>query len=70
MADSFVKTFKGYEDKVAQLDSMVNDWIMQQAGHIEVVDLKIALSHEPDGRAGSGDLIYTILYRAKQPRNG
>ena len=61
----FIKTFKGYEDKTLQLDSAVNTWI--QKHEVNVADIKSALSHEPDGRAGSGDLIYTILYRADAP---
>ena len=61
----FVKTFKGYEDKAAQLDSLVNDWI--QRNKTEVVTVKTALSHERDSRAASGDLIYTVLYKADAP---
>lgn len=62
----FVKTFKGYEDKIHDLDSAVNSWI--QDSKIEVIDMKTALAHEPGGRAGSGDLIYTVLYQAEAPR--
>lgn len=61
----FVKTFKGYEDKVMELDNTANSWI-QQTG-VEVVDVKTVLAHEVGGRAGSGDLIYTVLYKADAP---
>lgn len=61
----FVKTFKGYEDKVMELDTAVNSWI--QETRAEVVDVKSVLSHEVGGRAGSGDLIYSVLYQADAP---
>ncbi|MBI4557483.1 MAG: hypothetical protein HY706_07870 [Candidatus Hydrogenedentes bacterium] len=61
----FVKSFKGYEDKTAQLDAAVNQWIVSK--RVEAVDIKAVLSHEPAGRAGSGDLIYVVLYRAAAP---
>ncbi|GMV91428.1 MAG: hypothetical protein AMXMBFR82_12060 [Candidatus Hydrogenedentota bacterium] len=61
----FVQTFKGYEDKTAELDKTVNQWVLQNK--VDVVTIKTALSHEPGGRAGSGDLIYTVVYRAEQP---
>lgn len=61
----FVKTFKGYEDKILDLDSAVNQWI--QSTQADVLDIKTVLAHEIDGRAGSGDLIYTILYKAAAP---
>ena len=63
----FVKSFKGYEDKIAELDAEVNKWIAQNRA--DVVDIKSVLSHEKDGasRMHSGDLIYTILYRANGP---
>jgi hypothetical protein len=61
----FVKTFKGYEDKTTQLDAQVNEWI--QKGGVHVVDVKTSLSHEHQGRAATGDLIYTILYEAHAP---
>lgn len=61
----FVKTFKGYEDRIHDLDTAVNEWI--QTSRAEVVDIKASLAHEIDGRAGSGDLIYTILYKAPEP---
>jgi len=67
MADLFVKTFKGYEDKTIDLDAEVNQWMQAHSGHIEIVDIKTVLSHETGGRAGSGDLIYTVLYRGKKP---
>lgn len=62
----FVKTFKGYEDKVLDLDNAVNQWI--QSVQADVLDIKTVLAHEIDGRAGSGDLIYTVLYKAAEPR--
>jgi len=61
----FVKTFKGYEDKTAQLDQAVNEWI--QTNKVKVGYVMTALSHEPGSRAGSGDLIYTVLYSADAP---
>ncbi len=61
----FVKTFKGYEDKTLQLDTDVNGWIAQNA--VDVVDVKAVLSHEPGSRARSGDLLYSVVYRADSP---
>lgn len=61
----FVKTFKGYEDKTAQLDQMVNEWLMKTGAN--VMSIQTALSHEIQGRAGSGDLLYTVIYKADQP---
>ncbi len=61
----FIKTFKGYEDKTLMLDADVNTWIAQN--QIDVVDVKSALSHEHESRAGSGDLLYTVTYRADAP---
>lgn len=61
----FVKTFKGYEDKIHDLDTAVNQWIV--SSQADVTDIKTVLSHEIDGRAGSGDLIYTILYKSAAP---
>ncbi|MCL4691869.1 MAG: hypothetical protein KJ060_05080 [Candidatus Hydrogenedentes bacterium] len=61
----FVQTFKGYEDKTSELDKTVNQWVLQNK--VDVVTIKTALSHEPGGRAGSGDLIYTVVYRADRP---
>ncbi len=61
----FVKSFKGYEDKVMPLDAQINDWIAKSG--VKVVDIKTALSHENGARAGSGDLVYTVLYEADAP---
>lgn len=61
----FVKTFKGYEDKIFDLDTAVNQWILR--AQADVLDIKTVLAHEIDGRAGSGDLIYTVLYKADAP---
>lgn len=61
----YVKTFKGYEDKTIQLDQFVNEWVQQHRDRIEVIDIKTVLSHEDDSRAGSGDLLYTVLYRSR-----
>jgi hypothetical protein len=61
----FVKTFKGYEDKTMELDATVNSWIQESGA--DVVDIKTALAHEVDGRAGSGDLIYTVMYKGDAP---
>ena len=63
----FVKTFKGYEDRTADLDAEVNEWIQSHGSNIEVIDMRTVLSHESQSRAGSGDLIYSILYRAESP---
>lgn len=61
----FVKTFKGYEDRTAELDKAVNEWIA--ANKVEVVGVQASLSHEYEARAKSGDLIYTVSYRAEAP---
>lgn len=61
----FVKTFKGYEDKTLELDDMVNGWIA--SNKVDVEAIRSVLSHEVEGRAGSGDLLYTVMYRAEQP---
>ncbi len=61
----FVKTFKGYEDRVQEMDKAVNEWI--QAGNADVISVKVALSHEVESRARSGDLVYVVLYRAAAP---
>ncbi len=67
MSPIFVKTFKGYEDKTAALDTEINAWLQTNAATVELVGLQTAMAHEPGGRAGSGDLVYTLLYRAKAP---
>jgi len=61
----FIKSFKGYEDKPLVIDDRVNSWI--KANNIEVVDVKATLSHEPGAKHGSGDLMYTVLYKADEP---
>ena len=61
----FIRTFKGYEDKTADIDEAVNQWIL--SNDIEVVDVRSVLGHEPGGRANTGDLLYTILYRSDAP---
>ena len=61
----FVKTFKGYEDKVKILDEELNKWV--QHNSVQVVSIQTVLSHEPESRAGSGDLIYTVVYKADAP---
>lgn len=61
----FIKTFKGYEDKTLQMDQEVNRWIQQHK--VDVVDIKPSLSHETASLSGSGDLLYTVLYRAEEP---
>tara|TARA_R110001592_G_scaffold58900_4_gene178705 strand:+ start:559 stop:756 length:198 start_codon:yes stop_codon:yes gene_type:complete len=61
----FLKTFKGYEDKTLELDDTVNSWIRDSG--VDVVDVKTVLSHEVGSRAGSGDLLYTVLYKAGAP---
>jgi hypothetical protein len=63
---TFIKTFKGYEDKIQMLDQDVNSWILKNKP--EIKGFQSAMSHEDGGgRAGSGDLIYTILYEADEP---
>lgn len=61
----WVRTFKGYEDKVQELDNLLNAWIRDH--NVDVVDIKASMSHEPGGRSGMGDLIYTVIYRADAP---
>ena len=61
----FVKTFKGYEDRTQQLDDEVNAWILKHQPSI--VSIQTVLSHEPGGRAGTGDLLYTVVYKADAP---
>lgn len=61
----YVRTFKGYEDKTQDLDKSVNDWINEH--QVRVVTIKTALSHEQESRAGSGDLLYTVIYEADKP---
>ncbi len=61
----FVKTFKGYEDRPAQIDEELNAWVL--SNKVEVVDVKTVLSHENNARAGSGDLIYTVVYKSDKP---
>jgi len=61
----FVKTFKGYEDRTTEMDDAVNQWIVAQK--VEVVGINSMLSHEAESRARSGDLIYTVLYKADKP---
>jgi len=58
----FVKSFKGYEDKLGMLDEIVNDWV--SAHQVQVMAINSSLSHEYEGRAKSGDLIYTVVYKA------
>ena len=38
-----------------------------ESGRFGMVDIKTVLAHEVDGRAGSGDLLYTVLYKADSP---
>lgn len=61
----FVKTFKGYEDRTLEIDQSVNDWIKNT--NADVVDIKVVMSHEPESRARSGDLVYVVLYKAAEP---
>jgi hypothetical protein len=58
----FVKSFKGYEDKLGTLDDQVNGWLTEH--QVQVMAVNSVLSHEYEGRAGSGDLIYTVVYKA------
>ena len=50
---------------VNQLDEMVNAWV--EANKVDVKSIQTALSHEVESRAGSGDLLYTVIYRADEP---
>ena len=61
----FVKTFKGYEDRTADLDKEVNTWISSHAVRVKAINS--VLSHEPEGRAKTGDLIYTVVYESGEP---
>ncbi|NIA13728.1 MAG: hypothetical protein GWP08_06570 [Nitrospiraceae bacterium] len=61
----FVKTFKGYEDKTSQIDAATNAWIL--ANNVDVRAVEVVLSHEQGSRAGSGDLLFTVLYKADEP---
>ena len=61
----FVKTFKGYEDRMQELDTAVNTWLAKH--DVDVRGLETALAHEPGGRARMGDLIYTVMYKADAP---
>ena len=64
----YVKTFKGYEDKIAELDAVVNGWMKENAHRIKAVrDVKASLSHESGSRAGTGDLLYTVIYESSEP---
>ncbi|PCJ63200.1 MAG: hypothetical protein COA73_05475 [Candidatus Hydrogenedentota bacterium] len=64
----FVKTFKGYEDRTADLDKLVNEWLAEKK--VDVVSVQTVLSHEPSSRAKSGDLLYTVVYKADAPIQG
>jgi hypothetical protein len=61
----FIKTFKGYEDKTKELDEIVNQWIMTHS--VRVRSINSVLSHEAEGRAKTGDLIYTVVYESGNP---
>lgn len=61
----FVKSFKGYEDRLQEIDSAVNEWIQQ--AKVDIVDIKPVLSHEHESRARSGDLVYVVLYKSDKP---
>lgn len=61
----FVKTFKGFEDRAAELDAAVNEWARQQAVRVRAVQPVVA--HKPGTVALSGDLLQVVLYQAKAP---
>ena len=61
----FAKSFKGYEDKAYRLDELLNEWVLEHKA--DCVDIKTALSHDQNAKHGSGDLIYTVIYRADAP---
>ena len=61
----FVTTFKGYEDKTAELDAATNKWI--QDNQVDVRAIQVALSHEVESRARSGDLLFMVVYKADAP---
>lgn len=64
----FVRTFKGYEDRTAELDAATNAWIREHS--VNVVSVQTTMSHEYEGRAKSGDLVYTVIYKADAPIEG
>ena len=61
----FVKTFKGYEDRAAELDAAVNEWARQPGVNVRAV--QPVVSHKPGAVALSGDLLQVILYQAEAP---
>jgi hypothetical protein len=62
---TFVKIFKGLEDKISQVEAVTNEWIRKNS--VRVLDIKVTLAHETGGRAGSGDLVLVLTYEADQP---
>ena len=63
----YVKTFKGYEDKIAELDKSVNDWLTASAHKIKaVLNRKATLSHDFVFNAAATAEIYTIVYEASE----
>ena len=61
----FVKVFKGLEDKISQIEGATNEWIKNNRPNIR--DIKVVMSHEPGGRAVSGDLLFVVMYEAEEP---
>lgn len=61
----FLKVFKGLEDKISQIEGATNEWIKNNRPNVR--DIKVAMAHEPGGRAGSGDLVFVVMYEAEQP---
>ena len=61
----FVKVFKGLEDKVSQIEVATNEWIKNNRPNVR--DVKIAMAHEPGGRAASGDILFVVTYEAEEP---
>lgn len=55
----WLKSFKGYEDELDDLDRRVNDWIRD--AHAEVVDVEVTMGFQPGQK--SGDVIYTVLFK-------
>ena len=63
----FVKTFKGYEDKVQMLDEEVNRWVQQN--NAQVVSVQTALSQAmPMVPPCSFTTMHMCVFRARSSR--
>ncbi len=54
-----LKSFKGYEDDLDDLDRRINDWIRET--QVEVVDVEVTMAFQAEQK--SGDLVYTVLFQ-------